>query len=478
MLTFSNRTSRVTAMAESMSLSHAFSTSGMSLPASHTNFGGREFSPPPLATIANMPTLLHHTYRNKVESSSTYSLQRQIPDRLSNSYHQENHIYIHPHVPPPNFNSNTSNLSNINHLGNSMVDAQYSPAIMLHPTRKMDGVIRGYGEYSYSMQHYPTVTGPQSFSGVYYDRTSQHLPAEGDLGYALQRPGVVPGMGREQTGTISKKHGKGYRSQHNFVSNENFVNNHNRNGTFSGLPSGTINVNHNTRSSPQARSSQSLGANFPQDHVEQQKAASGYSINDNDNNLVSRSKAPPNGNEGRGLLAQQLEAHSAAMNEPKQTLSEHSHMRSSGQNSHQPIHLSQNHHMTSTLYKEPKSLGSSSQHHSEMYYNYASSNAPPLILSSTAPSITDPAIPPYYYPNVGYYTGSHGSLQKNDFQGKLVMTEGHSFPSQYHINRVPPPYPILDELSQNNGGYVSSNNEQIIYSHIPPPTILDRGTSS
>jgi len=38
---------------------------------------------------------------------------------------------------------------------------------------------------------FPIILGAQSFSGVYYDRIN-HVPAEGELGYALQRPGVFP----------------------------------------------------------------------------------------------------------------------------------------------------------------------------------------------------------------------------------------------------------------------------------------------
>jgi hypothetical protein len=39
----------------------------------------------------------------------------------------------------------------------------------------------------------PTFMGAQSFSGMYYDGMPSHYPhIEGDLGYALQRPGVFP----------------------------------------------------------------------------------------------------------------------------------------------------------------------------------------------------------------------------------------------------------------------------------------------
>jgi len=39
----------------------------------------------------------------------------------------------------------------------------------------------------------PMMTGPQSFSGIYHTGGMGHVAPQGDLGYALQRPGVVPG---------------------------------------------------------------------------------------------------------------------------------------------------------------------------------------------------------------------------------------------------------------------------------------------
>lgn len=46
---------------------------------------------------------------------------------------------------------------------------------------------------AYSLGAFPLGTGAQSFSGLYHDAQQLHLT--GDLASALQRPGVVPGMG-------------------------------------------------------------------------------------------------------------------------------------------------------------------------------------------------------------------------------------------------------------------------------------------
>jgi len=44
----------------------------------------------------------------------------------------------------------------------------------------------------------PVLMGAQSFSGAYYQGMPNHYPyVESELGYALQRPGVVPGMGSD-----------------------------------------------------------------------------------------------------------------------------------------------------------------------------------------------------------------------------------------------------------------------------------------
>jgi len=75
------------------------------------------------------------------------------------------------------------------HLGQQLAAAHQS----LH------SVLANANDLSMSQQMppQPTFMGAQSYSGAYFDRMTNHQPyVESDLGYALQRPGVVP-MGGE-----------------------------------------------------------------------------------------------------------------------------------------------------------------------------------------------------------------------------------------------------------------------------------------
>ena len=59
------------------------------------------------------------------------------------------------------------------------------------------------GDFYELRNNFPLGTGAQSFSGVYYDRdTRHHVPVRGDLGYALQRPGVVPGLSGDALASV------------------------------------------------------------------------------------------------------------------------------------------------------------------------------------------------------------------------------------------------------------------------------------
>lgn len=52
----------------------------------------------------------------------------------------------------------------------------------------------------------PTFMGAQSFSGMYYDGMPSHYPhVEGDLGYALQRPGVFPIAGNDAVAMLQRQ---------------------------------------------------------------------------------------------------------------------------------------------------------------------------------------------------------------------------------------------------------------------------------
>lgn len=62
------------------------------------------------------------------------------------------------------------------------------------------------------LQHAPSIPPPpphmgaQSFSGAYYQGMPGHYPyVESELGYALQRPGVVPGMGNDAYAALRRK---------------------------------------------------------------------------------------------------------------------------------------------------------------------------------------------------------------------------------------------------------------------------------
>ena len=485
-------------MAESMSLSHALSSQGVSLPPGDTSFWRRESSPPPLSSFTNVPAILHHQYHSRIENPGNFPHQPFLPGSLNGSFHpQESRLYIHPRA-PSNYSSNTSNFSNITPLGNSLVEAQYSPALMMSPT--MQSLGRGYGDYPYHMPRLPTVTrppnfsGPQSFSGVYYDRISQHLPIEGDLGYALQRPGVVPSMENDQSRVT-------YMPQHHLISTENLLSSHNNSNNFSGVTPGSMNMANSSHLSPglhmsQAGSHQSHGqpqdrkdsrvesSSYKYEHDEKHVRINGTGHSANDNNFGTRSSLSSSGSRGKGLLAQQLEEHSAAMQEPKEASSENNHVHSNAQNNLQSNHHNQNHHMKPAFYRqhsigghESGSYGSTMQQHHGNYYTYAPSNGPPLILSSTAPSGADPTITPYLT-NMGQYTGSHGSLHRALHSGKYIDVGGHSLPvpAQTHASSMDPRITIVDErtLLRSNQGFI--NNDNYVYLQ-PPPPYTDRKSS-
>jgi len=88
-------------------------------------------------------------------------------------------------------------LSQAPHLNSWVDNNQFSPATLMLPPGSIQNMHSGYGDLPYHAHHQTILrsSGAQSFTGIYYDRISQHLPVEGDLGYALQRPGVVPSMG-------------------------------------------------------------------------------------------------------------------------------------------------------------------------------------------------------------------------------------------------------------------------------------------
>ena len=57
-----------------------------------------------------------------------------------------------------------------------------------------------YAEAHAEAQRSYSMIGPQSFTGI-YDYHVSHMPFEGDFAYALQRPGIVPGMDLSSSAT-------------------------------------------------------------------------------------------------------------------------------------------------------------------------------------------------------------------------------------------------------------------------------------
>jgi hypothetical protein len=141
----------------------------------------------------------------------------------------------------------------------------------------------------------PTFMGAQSFSGAYYQQgmpTSNHPYLESDFGYALQRPGVVPG---------GDAFAAAYRRQTS-VSDSAILAAHQRlssslsrdySGTAPPLPSATSNMNYQSTMSPGGLLLQKLGL--------QEQIQFG-----NSNNVANINV----GSGGVSLLAQQLEEYS------------------------------------------------------------------------------------------------------------------------------------------------------------------------
>lgn len=182
------------------------------------------------------------------------------------------------------------------HLHGSMTGRSFSDRPFLEPTiASHDHNIQASLSDLYDTALYqqllhpppPTFMGAQSFSGAYYQQgmpTSNHSYLESDFGYALQRPGVVPGGDAAAA----------YRRQTS-VSDSAILASHQRlssslsrdySGTAPPLPSATSNMNYQSTMSPGGLLLQKLG-------------------------LRSNNVANINGeNGGVSLLARQLEEYS------------------------------------------------------------------------------------------------------------------------------------------------------------------------
>lgn len=97
---------------------------------------------------------------------------------------------------PPAYFASASSLSDLYHPG-MVMNAGMIP--MASPSMH-GGVNGGIGDFNYGQQQMPYPSRAQSYSGLGHDGF-HHLPMEAELGYALQRPGVVPGMGGDLSTT-------------------------------------------------------------------------------------------------------------------------------------------------------------------------------------------------------------------------------------------------------------------------------------
>ena len=190
------------------------------------------------------------------------------------------------------------------HLHGSMTGRSFSDRTFLEPTiASHDHNIQASLSDLYDTALYqqllhpppPTFMGAQSFSGAYYQQgmpTSNHPYLESDFGYALQRPGVVPG---------GDAFAAAYRRQTS-VSDSAILASHQRlssslsrdySGTAPPLPSATSNMNYQSTMSPGGLLLQKLGL--------QEQILLGSS-----NNVANIN----GGNGGVSLLARQLEEYS------------------------------------------------------------------------------------------------------------------------------------------------------------------------
>lgn len=201
-------TSRVTAMTDAMSLSQGFPAQVASLPTSNC----AKPSSPPL-------TLGGPNNRRVMRNLQNNAAGPKLRQPLGHSGGQLNIIQpLTPNIHPTS--SSSVNLSsaayhppNGSNQNNSWAESHLSPATtaayMLSPVA---------GTYHHHALSYAGVPLPQSFSGAYCTST-QNLPMEAELAYALQRPGVLPSMSYDNS-TLSNTPSNVAR-RHNTISSTN-----------------------------------------------------------------------------------------------------------------------------------------------------------------------------------------------------------------------------------------------------------------
>ena len=204
-------TSRVTAMTDAMSLSQAFPLQAASMP---TNNCAKPSSPPLSLGGPNSKSIMRNLQQNVAGPKQVHSGgQLNIIQPLTPNMHPTSSSLA-------NLASAAHHPLNENNQSNSWVESQMSPATtaayMLSPVA---------GPYHHHALSYTTgIPLPQSFSGAYCTST-QNLPMEAELAYALQRPGVLPSMSYDNSNPSNTASGAARRNKKisgtNAISGEN-----------------------------------------------------------------------------------------------------------------------------------------------------------------------------------------------------------------------------------------------------------------
>uniref|UniRef100_A0A7S1GLQ8 Protein kinase domain-containing protein n=1 Tax=Cyclophora tenuis TaxID=216820 RepID=A0A7S1GLQ8_CYCTE len=166
----STSTSRVTAMTDAMSLSR------------HSNSHSERTSPPSSLGVST--------------SNSTAQSSLPAPHNLTGSLGSV--IAMHQADP-----SSGVSLPPTNPPTNYLVPSSSSYDIVPPTDRISSSMMASSAIHGVSFGEAPPAVGPgaQSFSGVSYEGVQ--VPIDADFGYALQRPGVVPGSGIDPSGSYS-----------------------------------------------------------------------------------------------------------------------------------------------------------------------------------------------------------------------------------------------------------------------------------
>mmetsp|Transcript_5690 Transcript_5690/g.8249 ORF Transcript_5690/g.8249 Transcript_5690/m.8249 type:complete len:1322 (+) Transcript_5690:203-4168(+) len=181
---FARTAQKVTAMTDAMTISKSFQSETVQLSSSRyrAQSNSQDISPP--ASLASQSAIVsNHPPLSQAFGSVPLSYETSSIPELNNSHPVSQYHATSGVSNSLTYNGNVSSLSQLRH--------QYQDiSLNIHPS-SIQGFNNDAAELHYGMGRMPEVAAAQSYSGVYYDG-NHNVFVEGDLGYALQRPGVVP----------------------------------------------------------------------------------------------------------------------------------------------------------------------------------------------------------------------------------------------------------------------------------------------